>query len=124
MSRFHLAATISTGGAAKWVRVPPMDTFTNNAPNAAYCRRRDAWANTVSFISRAASVMAAGSVMKEPSSGTMPRTVKKNASGLGKGITRASACTAADDTCSTGLLAATTMMANTNRGSVKFRPSR
>jgi hypothetical protein len=36
----HSPATISTGGAAKWVRVPPMDTFTNSNPRVAYAKRR------------------------------------------------------------------------------------
>jgi hypothetical protein len=30
-----LPATISTGGAAKWVSVPPTDTLKNNNPNVA-----------------------------------------------------------------------------------------
>ena len=29
----HGAATISTGGAAKWVMVPPTETFTNSKPS-------------------------------------------------------------------------------------------
>jgi hypothetical protein len=33
MSQFHLLATISTGGAAKCVNVPPMDTLTNSNPS-------------------------------------------------------------------------------------------
>src|SRR5574343_55781 len=32
-------ATISTGGAAKWVRVPPIETFTNSTPRVAYLSR-------------------------------------------------------------------------------------
>ena len=28
--QFHGRATIRTGGAAKWVRTPPIDTFTNS----------------------------------------------------------------------------------------------
>ena len=32
-------ATISTGGAAKWVSVPPIDTLTNSRPSVAYFSR-------------------------------------------------------------------------------------
>ena len=32
----HGAATISTGGAAKWVNVPPTETFTKRIPIVAY----------------------------------------------------------------------------------------
>ena len=35
MSQPHLAATISTGGAAKGVRVPPIEMLTNRAPTIA-----------------------------------------------------------------------------------------
>ena len=33
MSHCHTPATISTGGAAKGVSVPPMDTLTNSTPS-------------------------------------------------------------------------------------------
>ena len=36
VSQFHGRATISTGGAAKCVSVPPIDTFTNSSPSVAY----------------------------------------------------------------------------------------
>ena len=39
VSQFHGRATISTGGAAKWVSVPPIDTFTNRSPSVAYFKR-------------------------------------------------------------------------------------
>ena len=38
-SHCHLAATISTGGAAKLVSVPPIETLTNIRPRLAYLRR-------------------------------------------------------------------------------------
>ena len=38
-TQLHGRATISTGGAAKWVRVPPIETFTNSSPRVAYLRR-------------------------------------------------------------------------------------
>ena len=36
VSQPHARATISTGGAAKWVSVPPIDTFTKSRPSVAY----------------------------------------------------------------------------------------
>src|SRR3954470_16175763 len=33
--------TIRTGGAAKWVSVPPMETLTNRSPSVAYFRGTD-----------------------------------------------------------------------------------
>ena len=36
----HFPATISTGGAAKWVSVPPTETLTNSRPSVAYFRLR------------------------------------------------------------------------------------
>ena len=39
VSQFHGRATISTGGAAKCVSVPPIETFTNSSPSVAYFRR-------------------------------------------------------------------------------------
>ena len=77
MSRPHLSATISTGGAAYGVSVPPIETLTNSTPTVAYMkplgalRLKKRWRS-----SSAASVMAAGSVMKEPSSGPTESTVK------------------------------------------------
>ena len=38
VSQPHGRATISTGGAAKWVSVPPIDTFTNSSPSVAYAQ--------------------------------------------------------------------------------------
>ena len=35
VSQFHLAATMRTGGAAKWVSVPPMETLTKSSPSVA-----------------------------------------------------------------------------------------
>src|SRR5262245_16537480 len=37
----HGRATIRTGGAAKWVRVPPADTLTNRRPRVAYASQRE-----------------------------------------------------------------------------------
>src|SRR5665647_1778750 len=39
ISQFHFPATISTGGAANGVRVPPMEMFTNSTPSVAYFKR-------------------------------------------------------------------------------------
>ena len=41
VSQPHSRATISTGGAAKWVSVPPIDTLTNSRPSVAYFSRAD-----------------------------------------------------------------------------------
>ena len=65
-----LAATISTGGAANEVSVPPIETLTKSTPMVAYLSRSDtAVPKTRSRSISAASVIAAGSVMNEPSSG-------------------------------------------------------
>ena len=65
------AATISTGGAAKGVSVPPIETFTNRTPSVAYLSLFDTPAGRSGRCSiSAASVIAAGSVMNDPSSGT------------------------------------------------------
>ena len=39
VSQPHGRATISTGGAAKWVNVPPIETLTNSNPSVAYFSR-------------------------------------------------------------------------------------
>ena len=39
VSQFHGRATISTGGAAKCVSVPPIETLTNSSPSVAYFSR-------------------------------------------------------------------------------------
>src|SRR4029077_7292861 len=38
-SQFQWFATIMTGGAAKWVRVPPTEMFTKRRPSVEYFRR-------------------------------------------------------------------------------------
>src|SRR4051812_31110465 len=71
VSQFQVAATISTGGAANEVKVPPMETFTNRAPSARYFGRSGtSLRNTCGASISAAMVMAAGSVTKEPARGT------------------------------------------------------
>ena len=76
-SHCQVAATINTGGAAKGVNVPPMDTFTSKTPKVAYFRRSlTGLASTASRNMRAASVMAAGSVISEPSKGTKDKVRK------------------------------------------------
>ena len=73
----HFAATINTGGAAKLVSVPPTETLTNSTPRVAYLRRFDAPdAKMRSRSMSAASVIAAGSVINEPSKGTSERLRK------------------------------------------------
>ena len=56
-----------------------METLTNNTPKLAYFNWIETGrANTLSFSISAAKVMAAGSVMKEPSNGTTESTKKYN----------------------------------------------
>ena len=65
------------GGAAKGVSVPPIDTLTNKTPSVAYFNRSlTSFENTESLSIRAAKVIAAGSVMREPTRGTK-ESVKK-----------------------------------------------
>ena len=66
--------------------------------------------------------MAAGSVMNEPSSGTKVKMTKYIATLSRRGSRRAKTCTICFAVCSTGRVPATTMMTNTNMGSVKLRP--
>jgi hypothetical protein len=42
-SQPHGRATISTGGAAKWVSVPPTEMLTKSSPSVAYAKRRLGW---------------------------------------------------------------------------------
>ena len=124
MSQFHLAATISTGGAANGVSTPPMEILTNRTPNVAYLSMLlTLWRKMVSRNISAPRVMAAGSVIKEPSSGTKDSSTKYIAMVRGSGISRASACTPAVAMSRIGRVAATTMITNTNIGSVKLRDS-
>ena len=123
LSHCQVPATISTGGAAKDVSVPPIDTFTKSTPSAPYFSRSDmAGVNTRGASISAASVMAAGSVMAEPTSGTSARQIQTCAVAVLPGSTRAtradSATTADWMPSSTGREAATTMMVKTNSGSV------
>ena len=65
-----MRATISTGGAAKCVRVPPTDTDTKSRATVAYLNFSPGLCLKKWFTSSMAQmVIAAGSVMKEPSSG-------------------------------------------------------
>ena len=103
----HFAATMRIGGAAKLVNVPPTETLTNNTPSVAYLRRLDAWvAKMRSRSISAASVIAAGSVMNEPSSGTSERLRKYPAIAGCAGSSRATERTPSDASCMIGLLAA------------------
>src|SRR5687768_13581319 len=67
-------ATISTGGAAYEVKVPPIEIFTNSTPRAPYLSHSGMFfVKTCGASMSAASVIAAGSVMNEPSNGTKAR---------------------------------------------------
>ena len=72
----------------------------------------------------AASVIAAGSVMSEPSRGTNASATKKKAMPPPSGTKRAIVWTLSRAICSTARLPAITMIAKTNIGSVKLRESR
>lgn len=70
-SHCHVAATIKTGGAANGVSVPPMDILTNSTPSVAYFKRSLIGFEKIESRSiNAANVMAAGSVINDPSNGT------------------------------------------------------
>ncbi len=77
MSHLHFPATISKGGTANGVRVPPMKTFTNSTHSVAdssvrRCRtQRCAWPRI-----KAVTVIVAGSVIKDHSRGTSAKTVR------------------------------------------------
>ena len=86
-------ATMSTGGAAKFVNVPPMETLTNRRPRVAYfsllpgCRSKNCRARSSAQI-----VIAAGSVMNDPrigpivgSSPTMRPAYRRRRSPTGAG---------------------------------------
>jgi len=110
-------ATISTGGAANELRVPPMEIFTSRTPRARYL--------ACSAISRlkicgpsnsAAMVIAAGSVINEPSNGTAANPSQACVR-PGTGVWREIAWTASPTACRIGRDAATTMTTKTNSGS-------
>src|SRR5688572_7917382 len=119
LSHCHVEATISTGGAAYDVRVPPIDMLTNSTPSARYftgsgtCGRKICGASI-----NAAMVMAAGSVTSEPSSGTAARPSQADAMGVGTGSTRATRLKPDITVRSTGREAATTITTKTKSGSV------
>src|SRR5690625_340423 len=67
--------------------------------------------------------MAAGSVINDPANGTNDMVTKNKASSYFMGKMRAKAFTKVLTSSNTGRLAATTIMAKTNAGSVKLRVS-
>jgi hypothetical protein len=119
LSHCQVLATISTGGAAYEVSVPPMDTLTNSTPSARYLSRSGTPVRKICGASMsAAMVMAAGSVMSEPSSGTAASPSQALAMGVGRGSQRAAVSTRATTVRSTGREAAMTITTKTNSGSV------
>src|SRR5205085_3173704 len=124
LSQSQVAATISTGGAANAVSVPPIETLTNRTPRAAYLSGSGiSGRNTSGASISAASVIAAGSVTSEPSSGTAARQSHASATSVRTGTSRARAPTPARIESSTGRDAAMTMTTTTNSGSVYLRLS-
>ena len=74
LSHCQVVATISTGGAAYDVSVPPIDTLTKSTPNARYFAGSGTrGAKTLGASINAAMVIAAGSVISDPSSGMAAR---------------------------------------------------
>ena len=118
MSHPHGRATISTGGAANCVSVPPIETLTNNTPSVAYfsrvegCKSKNCRASSSAQI-----VIAAGSVMNEPSTGPIVRIAAHQAAGVPP---PAAATRRRADSANpmTGRVDASAMMTTTNRGSV------
>ena len=114
----HVRDTIRTGGAAKWVKVPPIETLTNSSPSVAYFRvgeglRSKNWRAS----SSAAIVMAAGSVMNEPSSGATVSMTSHHAAGVVP-PTPASARNQVSASMMIGRVEASAMITTTNSGSV------
>ena len=115
-----------TGGAAKLVKVPPMETLTKSTPSVPNSNAFERWCRyTKSRNKNAANVMAAGSVIRDPNNGVID-SVKKYKEGalLMRKMSwspLASRYKTSVEINRIGLLPATIMMAKTNRGSVKLR---
>ena len=111
-------ATIKTGGAAKCVSVPPIDTFTKSSPSVAYLNVVPGWRSKNCRASSSAQiVMAAGSVMNEPRMGPMVKMVTHHAAGLAP-PTFANRRRLDSAKPSTGRVEASAMITTTNRASV------
>src|SRR4051794_41566314 len=83
VSHPHGRATISTGGAANGVSVPPIETFTKSRPRVAYFNLRlGRRSKNCRASSSAQIVIAAGSVMKDPISGPTIRIDAHHAAGV------------------------------------------
>jgi hypothetical protein len=77
ISQCHVLATINMGGAAKGVIAPPIEMLTKRIERITYLSFSD-WieGNRVSFNIMALTVIAAGSVINEPSRGRSVRVKK------------------------------------------------
>src|SRR6478609_3773557 len=119
LSHCQVVATISTGGAAYDVSVPPIEMLTKSTPSARYLTRSGMCsAKTEGAIIRAAMVIAAGSVISDPSSGIAARQSQVVAIGLATGSVPASRSTARITVIRIGRDAAMTITTKTNSGSV------
>src|SRR3954447_454305 len=119
LSHCQAVATISTGGAAYDVSVPPIDTLTKRTPSARYFTGSGTCGvNTRGASMRAAMVIAAGSVTSAPSSGSAARQSQALATGVATGTVPASRSTARTTVARIGREAAMTMTTKTNNGSV------
>ena len=101
-----------------------METLTNRMPSERYFTRSGTSGRKICGANiSAAIVIAAGSVIADPKSGTAANPNQAVASVLRTGSMRAMALTVAITMCSTGLDAAMTMTTKTNSGSVYCRDS-
>ncbi len=99
--------------------MPPIEMLTNSTPSARYFTASGTRGRKICGASiSAAMVMAAGSVISEPSSGTAARPSHARATGVGTGAMRASVSTSDIAVRSTGREAAITITTKTNSGSV------
>ena len=73
----QVLATINTGGAAKFVSVPPIEILTKRTPRVANIKVTEGlFLYTRSRNKNAAKVIAAGSVISDPNRGVMDRVKK------------------------------------------------
>ena len=105
--------------------MPPTEMLTKRTPSAAYFNRSGIpWRKICGASISAASVIAAGSVIKEPSTGTAASPSHTWITAVRPGSTVASDTITHSTITSIGFDAASTMMTNTNSGSVYWRDSR
>ena len=106
------------------VKVPPIEMLTNSTPSAPYFSRSGMPGRNTSGLSiRAATVIAAGSVIRDPIAGNSARQSQTCASAARSGKRLAIEASKASILLTTGREAAITMTTKTNSGSVYWRDS-